>query len=271
MMKEKRRVSLASLLVGVSVAMGVFLIHSPHVSAKEFSDAGGPPAPTGLRLQDGNDNNVTDSSVLLRWAELGGGIKYYKVYYSKSGIFDDVTTPFKVSFVGTNVDVGSLTHSTPYFFKVASVDELGREGINSDPLIVLVKRNPSAPQSILISATPSTTPAISLRVDYYGAVNYGDSYKIYRSTDNVNFSFVSTDRFFIDKTITPGIRYYYKAKYVRDDGRESEFTKTVDAVYGKENTPPQLIRLTGSALSSFKNNSISFLLGFFITLEFNCL
>jgi fibronectin type 3 domain-containing protein len=244
--------------MGISMAMGVFLIHAPKVLAKEYPDPGAlVSAPENVDTQ-----LVTDQEIQISWDSQPAAQKY-NVYMTRNGIFDDSPATFVGSgTVGYRVlRVRNLNPNTSYFFKVAAIDGFGREGANSDYKIVITKDHPPAP--VELKATVSAT-STNVRLDYlfgspasvgfYTLVLYpGDYVSIYRSENNVDFNFINNtpDSYsYIDSGLTPGKTYYYKVKVVRKNGRMSDFSNTVSAKLDAPVTSVDSIKLVSSALSS---------------------
>jgi fibronectin type 3 domain-containing protein len=216
--------------MGISMAMGVFLIHAPKVLAKEYPDPGAlVSAPENVDTQ-----LVTDQEIQISWDSQPAAQKY-NVYMTRNGIFDDSPATFVGSgTVGYRVlRVRNLNPNTSYFFKVAAIDGFGREGANSDYKIVITKDHPPAP--VELKATVSAT-STNVRLDYlfgspasvgfYTLVLYpGDYVSIYRSENNVDFNFINNtpDSYsYIDSGLTPGKTYYYSIYVVDDIGVYSD-------------------------------------------------
>lgn len=64
--------------------------------------------------------------VLLSWREVSGA-KYYHLLLSDTALFSEPAVDFKLSFRDTSVRVSGLAERT-YFWKVAAIDQDGREG-----------------------------------------------------------------------------------------------------------------------------------------------
>lgn len=251
MIAEKRRFSLVSLLAGVSIVLSVFLIHTSNVSAKEYPDVGGPPAPTGLTISD-----IEDQSLQVKWDAVAG--TKYKIYYSKSGIFEDDSTP-SISAIGyysgrTQIFMSNFSPGTTYFFKIAAANFLDWEGPNSDYVVAITKREPKTPLYLTAKATTTGSSFVDLSWDSANYFYLGDNLEIYRSTDGVNFTLLTkltkdsvTYNRYTDSTILPNTKYYYKVVFVRASGRRSADSNIASITSGGLALPA--FRLVGTPLS----------------------
>jgi hypothetical protein len=171
-------------------------------------------APTNLVKQSGAPGQIT-----LSWTPPSGSISYYNIYKSTN------------QFTGYTVDSSSntttktitgLTNGTIYYFKVTAVNSSG-ESSQSTVWASRILAIPGAPTDISSSEITQT----SLKLNWQIPTNFfpGDisSYKIYKSTDNNNFTVDSSSNVTM-KTITgltSNTTYYFKVSITSIDGYES--------------------------------------------------
>jgi fibronectin type 3 domain-containing protein len=165
-------------------------------------------APTGLTA------TVTTSTISLSWNALEGALTYI-VYRSpsSSGSWEIRGTPGSASYTDTGLSPG-----TAYYYKVAGVNN-GGEGPQSAVYSASTQGAggglPAAPASVSVTALSSSVIELS-----WAAVSGAASYRVYRSTDAVNFTVVGFPggTAYTDSGLSPSTTYHYKVSAVNANG-----------------------------------------------------
>ena len=141
----------------------------------------------------------TDSGIKLTWKAIDGAAKYQVARSTDNKTFKILKTVTGTSLVNT-----SVTQGTKYYYKVRPVDAKGNTGAYSAVKSYTILGTPT------VTAKQSGTSAALSWTKIAGA----EKYNIYRSTDGVSFSLLTTVKTtsFTDKSLTKGSTYYYKVK-----------------------------------------------------------
>lgn len=141
----------------------------------------------------------TDSGIKLTWKAIDGAAKYQVARSTDNKTFKILKTVTGTSLVNT-----SVTQGTKYYYKVRPVDAKGNTGAYSAVKSYTILGTPT------VTAKQSGTSAALSWTKIAGA----EKYSIYRSTDGVSFSLLTTVKTtsFTDKSLTKGSTYYYKVK-----------------------------------------------------------
>jgi fibronectin type 3 domain-containing protein len=187
-------------------------------------------APTGLTA------TVTANSITLSWNSVTGALTYL-VYRgsSSSGPWEIKGTPTAASYTD-----GGLSSGTTYYYKVAGVNN-GGEGPHSEVYSAATQGAggglPAAPVTVNAAALSSGAIEIS-----WTTVSGAASYRVYRSTDAVNFTLVGfpSGLSYTDGGLSSSTTYYYRVSAVNGSGEgpQSQIASAVTSGDGG-GYPPQ--------------------------------
>lgn len=157
-------------------------------------------------------DSLGSDGVRFTWAEVEGA-KKFRLYRGMNQ--DSMQSVLYVqSLSGT--DIGT-TPGARYLYAVKGVNAYGEEGMRSNVLAVVFK--PSVPVSVIAESIYDTSATIRWQKGN-GIAEY---YRIYRSTDNVEFKILDTTRQLVypEKGLRPLTSYWYRIAAVNISNSES--------------------------------------------------
>jgi titin len=150
----------------------------------------------------------TLSTLQLNWSDVSGE-SGYKVLRSTDGV--NFTKVADLDANATSFVDSGLNSSTTYTYKIAAWNAGGEtlsgtsQGTTMTPVVA-----PSAPASVVFSNISSS----SLSVSWSDVASNETGYRVYRSTDGINYSKVAdlnaNSSSFADSGLSSGTTYYYK-------------------------------------------------------------
>jgi fibronectin type 3 domain-containing protein len=197
-----------------------------------------PPAPSGLSA-----TAVSGTQINLSWTDNSTDEDGFKIYRST----DAVNFAFYAS-VGTNVTTRSntnLTGNTNYYYRVLAYNA-GGSSAYSDTASATTLPLPAAPSNLAATAVSSG----QINLSWTDNSNNESGFRIYRSTDGVNFLWYYTPganaTSFSDTGRTAGTLYYYRVLSYNANGI-SDFSNTASATTFPLPAAPS--NLTATAIS----------------------
>lgn len=188
---------------------------------------------------------TTNGAIVLAWMATGddgnsGTATSYDIRYSPAMITEanwqnatQVTgepTP-GVPSTAEQMTVSGLQPGETYYFAIKILDEVPNHSILSNVANAVAKdlSGPATPTGLT-----ATVQENGIKLQWNAVADFDLShYAVYRSTDNVTFTFVANvtagTEEYLDTNIAEGTTYHYKLKAVDDNGNESPFSATVSA------------------------------------------
>jgi fibronectin type 3 domain-containing protein len=189
---------------------------------------------------------VSASQVNLSWTDNTGGTLAFKILRSTDG-----TTFSTAAWVAAGVTTYANTGRTPettYYYQVRVYEPTGGESLSS---------NTASATTLAVLAAPSnlTATAVSTsRIDLAWTDNSTteSTFRIYRSTDGVNFAFQgqvnANITSYSNSGLSPSTTYYYRVTAKENGGAESAVSNVASAAtLGLPQAPSALV---ASAVSS---------------------
>jgi hypothetical protein len=166
-------------------------------------------------------------SVTLNWSApstQGGYEIYYKIYRSTDGVtFSYVSGTNEYTTSTTSFTDGSLTNGNTYYYKVRTVARGSTNGYtySNGEYTTASSAVPGIPPGpSTITASPSSGYIYLSWASVPVSNGYVNYYKIYRSTDNVNFTEIGNNggshNYYYDYSTTSGTYYYKVSAYIYD-------------------------------------------------------
>jgi hypothetical protein len=152
--------TITGLTTGVQYAIEVTVWNSTGQSADSncyLNDtATVPAAPSGLTFV-----SATTTSISVSWTNpSGGGLVNNTVYFKIGNSCGAETNAINMAGIGTSTDITGLMTGDTYAIEVASWNATGESGF-SNCLIATASAIPSAPTSLMVTATTTTTISLS--------------------------------------------------------------------------------------------------------------
>lgn len=166
------------------------------------------------------------TSVTLRWSDTdpNGQSLTYDLYFGTSQtpqlLVQDIKSP--------QYSLYNLSYSTTYYWYIVASDGKNTTQGNMWTFTTQAPPPPLAPTNL--HKTSVTSNSISIA---WNASSGASGYKIYRSTDNMNFSQIGQTSFtsYIDSGLSPSTTYYYKVTAFNTYG-ESDYSNTIGVTTG---------------------------------------
>ena len=211
-------------------------------------------APQGLTA-----TGVSSSQIDLAWLDTTDGEDGFKIFRSTDGISFGT-----LAWVGPNVTTYSNTGRPPettYYYYVRAYEATGGESLSSNTASATTLAPLPAPSNLTAAAVSTS------RIDLVWQDNSTTegAFRIYRSTDGVNFSF--TNQTSADATsfsitgLTPATTYYFRVTAKETAGNESSPSNTASAAtMGLADGPTNLVATAVSSSQidlSWTDNSAS--------------
>jgi fibronectin type 3 domain-containing protein len=177
------------------------------------------PAPTGLQVA-----SVANATATISWPAGVAGATY-SVYRSEtSGAF---TTPLVTGLTTNTYTDSPLSNGTPYYYVITqtrpgSLESTFSNEVTATPIVGVL------PPTGLVALKSGSQ---ALLVDWEAPTTSPDTYKLFRSTDGVNFSLFAsnlTESKYFDEAVVNGATYYYFVKAVLA-GNDSSDSNTAQA------------------------------------------
>ena len=208
-----------------------------------------PSAPSGFKA-----TVVSGTQVNLTWSHISNfnsQVNSYNIYSSADG---STYTLLQSGITTNSYQVTGLNQGQTVFFKISATSE-NAEGVKSAGIFATTFTIPGIPGSYsLINPNPT-----SVKLSWVKPSSGGDpvllTYQIYRSTNNVDFTQLSTTTslYYIDSGLSSSSSYYYKVRAVNNAGSGS-FTTVLSYNTGQlPNAPTNLsLTVTGSTYTAIK-------------------
>ena len=150
------------------------------------------------------------------------GIKSVEI----NGVAADAKKGKWVALVPVDFSKVKTCASTNVKFTVKATNNFNESTESSSTVKISVKFIPSVPTNLHKTSVTANSISIS-----WNASREASYYKIYRSTDGLNFSQIATttSTSYSDKELSPSTTYYYKVTSVNDCG-ESDFSNVISVV-----------------------------------------
>ncbi len=159
-----------------------------------------PAAPQNLTATAGN------GQVSLKWNRVADtDLKRYRIYRGTSSPASTLTDSTSAGNLNdTTKTIAGLTNGTTYYFRITTLNSADNESQFSNEVSV----TPKIPATSLF-ATAINTDRVTLSWNTLSGVV---SYKLYRGADSTNLTLIKFDTMstFIDSTLTPSSKYFYR-------------------------------------------------------------
>ena len=196
-----------------------------------------PGAPTQFTV-----NNATLTSLTLNWSYSGTDEKGFKVYRSTDGTNFTVVTNVDANST-TFVDSG-LSSSKAYTYKIAAFNDAGETTTSATSATTLtpapVVVAPASPLSVSFSSVSTS----GLTINWSDASNNENGFRVYRSTDGVNFAKVAdlsaNVTSFADSGLSNNTTYTYKIASWNSAGETTTAAVSQQTLQSPPSLPTQL-------------------------------
>jgi Calcineurin-like phosphoesterase/Fibronectin type III domain len=192
--------------------------------AKTASNSALPAAPSALTA-----TAVSSTQINLTWTDNSNNEDGFKLYRSTDGVNFSTTAT-----LGPNVTSYSNTGrsaSTTYYYRVKAINAQGNSAysnIAGATTFAPATVNPSAPDDLTATAVSGT----QINLTWSDNSNNEDGFKLYRSTDGVNFTQISKPAAnvtaYADTSCVPATTYYYRIRAYNAKGN-SGYSNTAQA------------------------------------------
>jgi fibronectin type 3 domain-containing protein len=171
-----------------------------------------PRTPVGVTATGGN------SQVELSWTAASDASSYNIYRATDSG--DEVL--YQQGIIGTSFDDTGVTNGVTYYYQVSAANGVGESDLSLEVTATPLPPLPTAPTSLAASALNDT----QIKLTWQGASSSLTGFEVFRSTDDVNFSLLTT----LDPTatsyvdsydLTAGTTYYYQVVAMNLAGNSS--------------------------------------------------
>ncbi|MEN3039128.1 MAG: glycoside hydrolase family 9 protein [Candidatus Kryptonium sp.] len=199
------------------------------------NDTTAPQAPTGLTAF-----LINPSQVKLTWSknselDLAGYRLYRSTYPNFLVSAQNLVTELKTrEYIDKNLKL-----STTYYYRLTAIDTSGNESQPSSVVSIYITSLISAPKNLKAKAV--SPYRVDLSWDKNTEPDFS-KYKIYRSTDNINFVLLAETKIntYSDTSVSPQTTYYYYLTAVDKYSGESSPSEVVSVVtLQQDKTPPQ--------------------------------
>ena len=202
---------------------------APSNTASATTPGTAPPAPTNLTA-----TAVSSSQINLGWIDNSNNETGFKIERSTDNVnFSLIVT---VAANATSYQNTGLTPVTSYYYRVKATNGTGDSAPSNTASATTLGTAPPAPTNLSATAVSSS----QINLGWADNSNNETSFKIERSTDNVNFSLIATvaanATSYQNTGLTPATTYYYRVKATNGSGdsapSNTASATTVSCSYG---------------------------------------
>ncbi|MDR3116163.1 MAG: fibronectin type III domain-containing protein [Treponema sp.] len=185
----------------------------------EGSSGSPPSTPSNISTSASSSTSIT-----LSWSSVQGA-SGYNIYRKMQD--DDIESFLRTTSSTFYTDEG-LYQGTTYYYRISAYNAYGESPKSTAVSAKTQEAIPSAPQSVYASASSSSSITV-----YWSEVPGATSYKIYRSSADIYYSFhkevtvssSSSALSYSDTGLSPGSTYYYKVSAVNSAGESTQSSK----------------------------------------------